>query len=314
MSSLALSKTARVIGDGAVLARLERLGKNPRIFANLVRAGFPPEQLNEASAWYIRDARSAVERHAGQLLSQGYFDDEPLLTLLCRYFGCTDWKLETSPWFFGPEDYDRFFQAFLGPVDYASSQLDAGEGEARWGEFFLKLPFDLGMEEAVRSLWTDIAQREPYWKPQSDYTHLRAAAMSAYVRRSVDILQFTPDHYHYRWEQAFRTQLYAALGRFKHSLEGAVRRWQEQRRERAERFNRGTYVAGRVVVMDLTVLRSLAYLGLDLNTVDEKTLRSAFRQRSKDCHPDLGGDPKEFQDLSHHKDVVEAWLKARLQN
>ena len=84
-----------------------------------------------------------------------------------------------------------------------------------------------------------------------------------------------------------------------------------KRRERAERFNRGTFVGGRVVILDLDVLRALAYLGLELNTLDEKGLRSAFRQRSKDCHPDLGGDPQEFQALSRHKDVLENWLRLR---
>jgi hypothetical protein len=311
MLSPGSGKSGRVIGDGAVLTRLERLGRELRVFPNLVRAGFPPQQLAEAREWFIRDARSGVERHAGQLLGQGYFDDEALLTLFCRYFGCTDWKLESSPWFFGPEDYERFFQAFLGPVHFAIAQLEAGEGEQRWGGFFLKLPFDLGMEEAQRSLWQEILRREHYWKPQGDYTHLRAAALFGYVQRSLDIVHFTPDHYQYNWEQTLRTQLYDALHRFQQALELGVRRWQERRREHAERFNRGTYVGGRVVVMDLDVLHALAYLGLDLNTVDEKTLRSTFRQRSKDCHPDLGGDPQEFQALSRHKDVLEAWLRVR---
>lgn len=311
MNSLGTFKGGRVIGDGAVLARMERLGRHPRVFPNLVRAGFPSEQLAEASQWFIRDARSLVERHAGEMFAQGYFDDEPLLTLLCRYFGCTDWKLENSPWFFGPEDYERFFTAFLDPVEYATVQLEAGEGEQRWGGFFLKLPFDLGMEQARRSLWNEIVLREHYWKPQTDYTHLRAGALFAYVQRNLDVVRFTPDHFHYNWEQAFRVRLYAAMNRFQQALEVAVRRWQEQRRERAERFNRGTYASGRVVIMDLDVLRALAYLGLDLNTVDEKTLRGAFRQRSKDCHPDMGGDPQEFQELSRHKDVLEAWLRIR---
>jgi hypothetical protein len=309
MPSLAYAKSGRVLGDGAVLARLERLGRNPRVFPNLVKAGFPAEQLAEASTWYIRDARSGVERHAGQLLAQGYFDDEPLLALLCRYFGCTDWKLENSPWFFGPGDYERFFHALVGPVEYATAHLESTDAETRWGEFFLRLPFDLGMDEALRSLWGEILHREHYWKPQSDYTHLRAGALFGYVQRSVDIVGFTPDHYHYAWEQTLRAQLYATLARFRQGLEVAVRRWQEQRRDRTERFNYGTYMGGRVVVMDLDVLRALAYFGLDLNTVDEKALRTVFRQRSKDCHPDLGGDPAEFQELSRHKDVIETWLR-----
>jgi hypothetical protein len=311
MNSLGIAKVGRVIGDGAVLARLERLGRHPRVFPNLVHAGFPPEQLVEARQWYIRDARSGIERHAGERLAQGYFDDEPLLTLLCRYFGCTDWKLENSPWFFGPEDYERFFGALVDPIEYASAQLESGDGESRWGGFFLKLPFDLGMEEARRSLWNEIVQREHYWKPQADYTHMRAGTLFGYVQRSLDVVRFTPDHFHYQWEQAFRVRLYKALNRFQQALEVAVRRWQEQRRERTERFNRGTYVGGRVVIMDLEILRALAYLGLDLNTIDEKALRTTFRQRSKSCHPDLGGDPREFQELSRQKDILEHWLLLR---
>jgi hypothetical protein len=314
MHSLALSRAGRVLGDGAVLARLERLGRNSRIFPNLVRAGFPPEQLSDACEWYIRDARSSVERHAAQQLTQGYFDDEPLLTVLCRYFGCTDWKLESSPWFLGPEDFNRFDQALLSPVEFVTAQLEAGQGEARWDSFFVRLPFDLGMEQARRALWSDITQREHYWRAEADYRQMRASAMFAYLVRSLDIVHFTPDHYHYHWEQAFRAKFFGALGRFQQALEVAVRRWQEQRRERAERFSRGTFVGGRVVLLDLELLRALAYLGLSLTTVDEKSLRAAFRQRSKDCHPDLGGDPRIFQELSLHKDVVENWLRLRSAN
>src|SRR5579863_1773244 len=54
MPSLATAKSYRVIGDGAVLARLERLGRNPRVFPYLVKAGFPPDQLTEACSWYVR--------------------------------------------------------------------------------------------------------------------------------------------------------------------------------------------------------------------------------------------------------------------
>jgi len=35
------------------------------------------------------------------------------------------------------------------------------------------------------------------------------------------------------------------------------------------------------------------------------------RRRSKEAHPDLGGDSAEFLRLSHYRDVLEDWLKGR---
>ncbi len=304
------SQIDRIYGDSAVLGRLERLGRDPRVFPNLVRAGFPPQQLAQAGQWFMRDAQSAVERHACQQLARGFFEDETLLRLFCQYFECIDWKLENSPWFFSREDYTRFFTALVGPIDYETAQLAQGAGEEKWGEYFLKLPFDLGMEQAKRALWHDLGRREHYWKAQGEYTHLRAEQLFQYLQRTVDIVNFTPDFYHYHWERAFRSQLYQAVRRFGEALEHAVRRWQEQRKERP-RFSYGTYGGAETPVLQIEVLQALAYLGLEANTVTVSDMRAAFRRRSKEAHPDLGGDPAEFLRLSHYRDVLEDWLKGR---
>jgi hypothetical protein len=304
------SQIDRIYGDSAVLGRLERLGRNPRVFPNLVRAGFPPQQLTQASQWFMRDAQSGVERHACQQLARGFFEDETLLRLFCQYFECTDWKLENSPWFFSRDDYTRFFTALVGPIDFETAQLVEGAGEDKWGEYFLKLPFDLGMEQAKRALWHDLGRREHYWKAQGEYTHLRAEQLFQFLLRTVDIVNFTPDFYHYHWERAFRGQLYQAVRRFGEALEHAVRRWQEQRKERP-RFSYGTYGGGDTPVLRIDVLQALAYLDLEANSATLTEMRAAFRRRSKEAHPDLGGDPAEFLRLSHYRDVLEDWLKGR---
>jgi hypothetical protein len=311
MSGLGTNSAGRVLGDSAVLERLERLGRQPRIFPNLTHAGFPPEQLSTAGAWFMRDAQSAVERHACQQVARGFFEDETLLRLFCRYFECTDWKLEKSPWFFSRADYQRFFAALIRPVAFETAQIEAGLGEERWGEYFLKLPFDLGMEQAKRALWTAICRQEHYWKPLADYTHWRAAQLLHYLQRTLDIVHFTPDQFHYHWEREFRRQLYAALRGFSEALEGAARRWQEQRKERARGFTQGAFSGSDLPVLHLEVLQALSYLELDVATADAARVRAAFRRRSKRSHPDHGGDPAEFLKLSRYRDVLEGWLKSR---
>lgn len=300
----------RVYGDSAVLGRLERLGRNARVFPNLVKAGFPPGQLMQASEWFMRDAQSVVERHASQQLAQGFYEDETLLRLFCQYFDCTDWKLENSPWFFSRDDYNRFFAALIAPIEFESGQLETGAGEEKWGGYFLKLPFDLGMEQAKRALWQEILRREHYWKPMHDYTHLRAEQLFQYIQRTLDIASFSPDYYHYHWERLFRAQLHQALRRFGEALEQAVRRWRERRKEHP-RFSYGTYTGADAPVIQIDVLQALAYMGLDAGTVTLADMRAAFRRLSKAAHPDLGGDATEFQRLSHYRDVLEDWLKGR---
>ncbi len=312
MPSLDFHPFDRVLGDSAVLGRLERLGRNPRLFPNLVRVGFPPDQLSEARNWYIADARTTVEQHASRQLASGFFEDEALLVLFCRFYDCTDWKLENSAWFFSKEDYARFFSELVGPVEWAAAQLEAGQGEERWGGFFLKLPFDLGMEQAQRSLWAEIQHREHFWKAQSDYTHLRAEALFQYLQRSLDIARFSTDNYRYLWEQAFRAQLDAALQRFRLALEQSVRRWQEVRRQRTtRRFSYRTFTGAQLMPLHLDVLQAIAYLGLEFATVNLKAVKAAFRERSKHLHPDHGGDEEEFKRLCQHRQVLQNWLRLR---
>jgi len=300
----------RVYGDNAILGRLERLGRERRVFPNLVKAGFPPQQLSEASQWFMREAQTPVHRHACQELTRGFFEDETLLRLFCQFFDCTDWKLETSPWFFSKEDYRRFFAALLDPVDFETQQLEFGFGEAKWGAYFLKLPFDLGMQQARRALWLEVCRREHYWKTQVDYTHFRAQQLQGYVQRTLDIVHFSPDIYHYDWERVLRGKLYAALRRFDEVLEQAVRRWQDVRRER-ERFTYGAWLGAELPPLDFQVLQAVSHMGLEAGSATAQDMRSAFRRLSKECHPDAGGDPAEFLKLSHDRDVLEDWFKRR---
>src|SRR5574341_203354 len=306
MTLAAFSRMDRVYGDSAILGRLERLGRERRVFPNLVKAGFPPRQLSEASQWFMREAQTHVERHASQELMRGFFEDETLLRLFCRYFDCTDWKLESSPWFLSREGYRRFCAALLDPLEFETQQLAAGLGEAKWGPYFLKLPFDLGMQKARRALWTDICRRDHYWKAQADYTHLRAEQLFGYLRRTVDIVHFSPDIYHYGWERVFRAKLHAALRRFGEALEEAVRRWQDVRRERA-RFTYGAWNGADAPALHLEVLQALSHMGLDAASATAAEMRAAFRRLSKEAHPDAGGDPAEFLTLSHYRDVLEEW-------
>jgi len=310
MTLVAISRLDRVYGDNAILGRLERLGRERRVFANLIKAGFPPGQLSEASQWFMRDAQSHVERYACQELARGYFEDETLVRLFCQYFDCTDWKLESSPWFFSREDYRQFFSALLKPIDFEAQQLESGLGEQKWGPIFLKLPFDLGMQEARRALWLDVCRRDHYWKAQADYTHMRADQLLGYLKRNLDIVHFSPDLYHYEWERVFRGQLHATLRRFDEALEHAVRRWQEVRRERA-RFTYGPWRGAEGLGLDFEVLRAFAHMGLEVGTATAGDMRVAFRRLSKASHPDAGGDSAEFLKLSHYRDVLEEWFKGR---
>ncbi len=300
---------SRVFGDLAVLARLEHLGRHPRRLENLVRAGFPEHQLLEARDWFFRDAQTAVERYAGEKMAQGFFEDESLLELFCRYFECTDWKLEQSPWFFSKDDHRRFNQAVVAPVAFHVARLEEERGEERWGASFLKLPFDLGMEEAKKSLWREILQRDFYWKPQANYAHLRAAAMLEYLGRSVDIGGFSIHQFNYSWEQTFRRQLEPELKGFEQVLERKVRAWQDQRKEKTtRRFHYQSYSPA-TSRNGVGVRQALQYLGLEGKSVSLKSLRRRFRHLSKKSHPDQGGDPEDFRRLSACKERVEAWLK-----
>lgn len=304
------ARFSRVFGDEAVLARLEKLGKNLRTFDNLVTAGFPARQLDEARRWHIQEAATPVERHAGERMTQGFFEDEALLSLYCRFYECTDWKLERSPWFFSREDYRRCFRALVDPLAFHVERLEEGKGEERWGSSFQKLPFDLGMERALTSLWEEIGRGKYYWSQQATYGHLRAANILGYLSKSVDIHNFSPHQYHYNWERSFRRIFEPALRRFREALEQAVRRWGERRRERtAERFYYRAYDSAHHGVVQSNLRHALTYFGLEPATASLKKLQSSFRKLSKSTHPDHGGTPEDFRKLAEMKNVVESWLK-----
>lgn len=308
------TRFSRVFGDVSILSRLEQLGRNPRSLDNLVAVGFPDHQLDEAREWYADAAITPVEQYAAGRMAQGFFEDESLLSIFCRYFECTDWKLESSPWFFSKQDYRRFSKVLIDPVDFHTSQLEQGSGEERWGGSFLKLPFDLGMEDAKRSLWRELCQRDFYWKPQASYAHLRAEQLFQYLKRTMDIGRFSANAFNYKWEQGFRAQFHESLQRFEFVLERRVREWQEQRKAKASSgFHYGSYPRAQHPG-ETGLLQALTYLDLDASTVTLSELRRSFRRLSKHTHPDHGGDPQEFRRLSACRDNVESWLRRRQAN
>jgi hypothetical protein len=308
MTALSPVQFSRVFGNQAVLSRLERLGRNPRVLPNLVEAGFPARQLKDASQLFAQTAGNPVEHYASQNMARGFFEDESLLKLFCRYFECTDWKLENSPWFFSLDDYERFFTAIIEPVEFQTAQLERGFGETRWSAHFARLPFDLGMERAKQALWDDVCQQEHYWKPLSTYAHLRAEALLGYLKRTIHIRHFTPDRYNYHWEGQFRQRFYRAMRRFEQKLEEAVRLWQELKRERRHRFRYHDYSTLSAAVLGHDLLQAFAYLGVEPAGATLDQVRQAFRRLSKETHPDHGGSPESFQRLARSKELAEAWL------
>ena len=308
------TRFSRVFGDISVLSRLEKLGRNPRNLENLVAVGFPSHQLDEARDWYADAAITPVEKYAAGRMAQGLFEDESLLSIFCRYFECTDWKLESSPWFFSEQDYRRFFKVLIDPVDFHIAQLEQGSGGERWGGNFLKLPFDLGMEDARHSLWREIHQREYFWKPQTNYAHLRAEQLFQYLKRTMDMARFSANAFNYKWEQGFRVKFHDSLQRFEFVLERRVREWQEKRKAKGPSgFHYGSYTRAQPSG-ETGLIQALAYLNLDAATVTLSELRRSFRRLSKHTHPDHGGDPGEFQRLSTCRELVESWLQRRQAN
>ncbi|MBI4082173.1 MAG: J domain-containing protein [Candidatus Lambdaproteobacteria bacterium] len=303
---------SRVFGDESVLARLAMLGRTTRTFRNLVRGGFPEGQLDDARAAYAKAAATPVERYAARRMAEDFFEDESLLQVFCRYYECTDWRLESSPWFFSKEEYRRFFEALLSPLAFQVAQLERGYGEERWGSYFLRLPFDLGMEQARRALWDDVCQRDFYWREQRDYGHLRAAMLFGHLSKVIDAGRLDRDQYAYHWEREFRVRLHAVLRSFEEALERNVRVWQEQRQERtARRFRFQSFGPGGEPTLRLEVLQAFAALGLEPATATFDGVKSAFRLLSKQAHPDQGGSDEAFQRLAACKELVEGWLRDR---
>lgn len=304
--------TTRVMGTDAVLARLKKLGEKPRVFPNLVAAGFPEDQLVECCGWYARAAETPVQKYAAERMAQGFFDDEPLLDIFCRFYNCQDWQLENSHWFFSLDDYQRFNDALIGPVGFEAGQLDRGVGEERWGGYFTKLPFDLGMEKAKQALWEGLMHQQPYWRPMTSYLHLRAENLRTYLERTVDITNFNPLQFNYLWEQRFKVQFAPALLRFEEKLEKAVRLWAEKRRERTQyRFEYRTYHRGEGPLLEGELHQAFQALGLHPAKITREGLQKAFRRLSKQAHPDHGGAAEDFQRLSRYRNLIESWLISR---
>lgn len=304
----------RIFGDDAILTRLEKLGATPRTFTNLINAGFPGEQLSQSTQWYADEANTPVEQYASQRMAQGYFDDEPLLHLLCRYFECMDWKLEGSPWFMSREDNQRFNNALVGPVQWHNANIERNLGEDRWGTYFLKLPFDLGMEKAKQSLWDEICHAEQYWKPRASYVHIRTENLFGYLKRTLDPLSINPKRFNYYWEKSFLEQFSQAMKDFEKKLEASVRQWQEVRRKmRQDRFQYRSYrdadIPPGLPFSRAEAATAFEAFGLEINTATPALVRRAFRRLSKQSHPDHGGDPAAFHALSQSKEVAEAWLR-----
>lgn len=295
----------RIFGNEAVISRLEHLGRNTRTLPNLTASGFPLHQLDDARKWYSDAASTSVEHYASQNMARGFFEDESLLNLFCRYFECEDWKLESSPWFFSALEYDRFFSALIEPIEFETRRLAQGIGVKRWGSLFLKLPFELGLEKARIALWEEVCNQEHYWRLNKDYSHLRADAMYGYLHRTLDLSRFTPAYFNYQWEGDFRNQLQIALRAFETTLAEAVRIWLDVNRER-KRGGRLGARAGTPGAREL--IEAFTVFGLAPETATLQKMRSAFRRLSKQAHPDQGGTPEAFRKLTHCKDLMESWL------
>jgi hypothetical protein len=313
MAFLGRNRVARVVGDDAVLERLARLGSSPRVFEGMVRAGFPAAQLAEAVKLYVKSAETPLERYAGQQMLRGIFEDESLLQLLTRYYECAAWRLEARPWICAPTDDEQFTQALLKPVEFHTARLRTGEGDARWAGSFVKLPFDLGMERAKRSLWHELMQLEYYWRPRHSYVQHRAAQMFGYLCRTMEPSGFSPHKFSYAWERRFRERFAEALEDFTEALGARVRQWQEARQEtRGGRFEYQRYEAvpplGRGA---LGVNEARRLLGMESAEVTVHEVRRCFRRRSMELHPDRGGSPEAFRRLVDAKETLEAWLSRR---
>jgi hypothetical protein len=252
-----------------------------------------------------------VERFAARRMAQGWFDDEELITLLCRFYECTDWRLESSLLFYSKDDYERFYAALTSPIMFEAGLLDEGSGQEKWSAFFLKYPFDLGMQKSKVALWDSVCQREFYWNRLQTYRDLRAANLFQYLVRAVNVASFSKDVFFFNWEREFRVRLEAALRAFQEALERALRRWQEERNQKRSRSKFRTHSFREMAGPDLTVQQAMALLELDAEGVTLPGLRRNFRRLSKKAHPDQGGSDESFRLLATCREIVEAWIRSR---
>lgn len=306
------ASSPRVTGDDAVLGLMVRVGRNPRVFANLVAAGFPEPQLLKAREHFARGAETPVEHHAARRMSQGYFDDEDLLSLFCRFYDCQDWRLESSSLFFARQEYERFFDALTTPIGFESRLLAEGGGQETWEGFFLRYPFDLAMEKAKTELWNGVFQQEHYWSKLTSYYDLRAQNLFEYLRRKIDVAHFSRDIFFFNWEREFRLRLNAVLRDFQETLERSVRRWQEARNKERNRpkFHYGSFRAP-VPQPGITAREAMTHLGLDRESATLRDLRRNYRKMSKEAHPDQGGSDDSFRFLLACREIAEAWIRDR---
>ena len=304
---------SRIYGDTAVLQKLERLGRQPRLFANLVKAGFPERQLSDACQWFIQSAKSGVENYSANLMRRGVLEDESFASLLCRYFECTDWKLEYSPWFFSPQDHEKQLKEMLRPMELETEKLERGAGEKDWFGYFEKLPHDLGIERAKLGLWRDMANTDYEWKAKASYLHIRAGNIFDYLHSNINVLRFSPDIFNYNWEREYRQRIHLAFKRFESALGYSVQLWQETRRgeQRKARFRYNDFQAERYAAFQGDVSAALRQLELNPANATLAALQRNFRRLSKSTHPDHGGSPEVFQRLTTNRELLEQWLRLR---
>jgi hypothetical protein len=309
------SDRTRVLGDDSVLRTLERVGRQSRTFGSLLAAGFPSGQLDEARQNFILAAETPVERHAGRRMTKGFFDDEDLVTVFCRYYGCTDWRLEGSPLFFAKLDYEKLYHALTSPFEFEANLLDQGHGQERWAHLFLRLPFDLAITRAKATLWDDVRRREQYWHRQVSYRDLRAANLFQYLSRHVQVSEFSRDIFFFNWEREFRRRLDAAMQTFQEALERALRRWLEERNQerRESQFHYGDFGDGPARSL-LSVREAMLRLELEWESATLDDVRRAFRRQSMAAHPDQGGSDESFRLLANCREVAENWIRSRLEN
>ena len=312
MSSIGSQLFTRVLGNDSVLHLLGRVGRESRTFSHLVHAGFPPDQLTEACRNFAHAADLPVDRAAVHRIGQGYFDDEELLQLFCQYYECDDWKLESSPLFFAKQDYQRFYQSLLSPIDFAARVLEQRRGEDEWGPLFLRHPFNLGMEIAKGTIWREVREKEHHWQRLETYVDLRAEMLFQYLMGTVNPIDDSKNLFYFNWERDFLEGFDASLNRFSEALERAVRHWQDvrNREKRRARLKRGKYPKPNDVPL-IEVREALNHLGLDQSSATLEELRGSFRRLSKSAHPDQGGSDASFRYLSACREIAESWIRNR---
>ncbi len=326
--SKCLESGPRLVGDEPVLLRLAKLGGKPRHFVHLVQAGFPPRQLWQASCWWLEEARLPLEICAAKSIQRhGFYEDDALLALLVRYYGCTDWRLEKSPWFFSSQEYDRLFRWLLQPAWRVIEHLEAGnpECEQEWTLHFTRVPYAIGMQYCRQRLWLEhMLCRDIPWQAPKGYVTQQAKVLLGYLTKRVNVLRIQHTQARYPWEQNFLSLLAPVMERFEHTLEMALRRMRARQRKQAARdgFKHHDYTQQKngsdghlrnkkMPTMGM-VRQALVAFGLSATKVDLAQVKQAFRRLSKGRHPDHGGTEEGFCELLRQKETLETWLARKV--